>query len=290
MIYITYEDLCQDIRSHLAKIPRDVAGVVGVPRSGMLPATIIAEFLNVGLTTPDNAISVGTVEAALTQHGGRRLRDTGARKLLVVDDTCFTGGSLARTKKKLESPAFAGYELVFLVVYLEGDCKTMAPDVWLRDVRQAAKTGPFGWALYEWNILAHGRLTSRTLFDLDGVFCMEPPDERNEESYLRYIENPIPLYVPTGEPINICTYRLEKYRAQTLAFLHSIGIRNVNLNMCAAPSYEARRGVPPWQFKADAYWDERWLLFVESSDYQARKIHAVTGKPVLCIETNKVYA
>ena len=41
--------------------------------------------------------------------------------------------------------------------------------------------------------------------------------------------------------------------------------------------------------KADMYAKGEWLLFVESSDRQAQGIHAATGKPVICIETNKLY-
>lgn len=289
MLYVTYEDLCRDIRNNLPKIPRDVAGVLGIPRSGMLPATMIAEYLNVGLSTPDSVIAAGSVTRALLEHGGRRLRGAGSRTLLVVDDTCYHGNSISKAMRKFKHPAFAGCEFIFLVVYLEGPGDTVTPDVWLRDVREPAKNGPFGFAVYEWNLFAHGNLTRRTLFDLDGVFCLEPPDERNEEAYLQYIKNPIPLYIPTGDLISICTFRLEKYRQETLDFLHGIGAAHVNLYMYPAQSYVERQGVAPWQYKADMYMDDYWLLFVESEDYQARKIHGLTGKPVVCIESNTVY-
>lgn len=289
MIYITYEDLCRDIRNNLTLIPRYVAGVLGMPRSGMLPATIIAEHLNVGLSTPDGVIAAGSVTKALLEHGHREMRMDGPRVLLVVDDTCYHGNSMAKVQKKLKHPAFAGYEFIYLAVYLEGPCEKFKPHVWLRDIREPARRGPLGYALYEWNLFAHGNLTRRTLFDLDGVFCKEPPDERDEAAYLQYIKNPTPLYIPTGDLISICTFRLEKYRQETLDFLHGIGAAHVNLYMYPAQSYVERQGVAPWQYKADMYKDDYWLLFVESEDYQARKIRSLTGKPVVCIESNTVY-
>ena len=290
MIYITHEHLCRDIRLSLVKIPRNVCGVIGMPRSGMMPATIIAEHLNIGLSTPESVISAGSVEKALMEHGHRGMRTDGDKVLLVVDDTCYHGNSFADTAKKLKAPAFSGYDFIFLAVYLEGPCEKMRPDVWLRDIREPAKTGPFGYALYEWNLFAHGNLTRRTLFDLDGVFCQDPPDERDEDAYVRYIKNPVPLHIPTGGPITICTYRLEKYRKETIDFLERIGLKKVFVFMSQAKSYEERRrSISPWEYKAFIYSDDCWLLFVESDDYQARLIHEMTNKPVVCIETNKVY-
>ena len=55
--YLTYNDFTNDIRNNFKKIPKDVIGVIGIPRSGMLPATIIAEYLNVGLATIDEFIN-----------------------------------------------------------------------------------------------------------------------------------------------------------------------------------------------------------------------------------------
>ena len=248
----------------------------------MLPATMIAEFLNVGMTSVHGAIEAGSVELALCEHGGRPVHMHDSRKLLVVDDTCFHGNSITATKKKLWHDAFQGYEIIFLVVYLEGPCDKASPDIWLRDIREEAKGGPFGWAMYEWNIFAHGRLTDRTLFDLDGVICVEPPDERDVEKYESYIEKPIPLYVPTCNVINICTYRREMYRDVTIESLRVLGFKNINLFM-------SDRSIPSAKQKAEIYKDEKWLLFIESSRRQALEIHLMTGKPVICIDSNELF-
>ena len=283
MIYITYEELCRDVRRNIHRIPRDVCGVIGCPRSGMMPASIIAEYLNVGLTTLDTAIAVGSVEDALSEHGHRRLRNSESKKLLVVEDTCSHGTGLLAAKEKMKHHIFDGYEPIFLAVYLEGRCDRFMPDLWFRDIREEAKTGPFGWAVYEWNLFAHGRLTERTLFDLDGVICKDPPNEKLVGDYEAYIKNPTPKYIPTAECVHICTYRLRKYADYTIEGLSKLGIRKCHLQMASG------RDTPASYFKAQAYKDSNWLLFVESSDRQAREIHEMTGKPVICIETNKVY-
>lgn len=274
MIYVAYEDLCRDIRENLTKIPRDVCGVVGVPRSGMLPATIIAEYLNVPLIDIRSLQPLG--------NGGRRMRPDFGSKILVVEDTCFHGNSLSAAKRSINELGYSGKEFEFLAVYLEGPCDRDKPDIYLRDIREEAKGGPFGWALYEWNIFAHGRLTDRTLFDMDGVICVEPPDERDTEAYEAYIKKPTPLYVPTGAFINVCTYRLEKYRDITEQSLRDMGI-------CPVVHMASDRITPAWKVKAEMYKEQRWMLFVESSEWQARRIYEETGKPVFCVQTNELY-
>lgn len=280
MIYITYQDLCFDIRSNLWKIPHDVCGVVGVPRSGMLAASIIAEYLNVGLASLDALVADSD---ALQRHGGRRLRNTEGNKLLVVDDTCYCGNAKKVVEEHyLNLPVFEKYEIIYLVVYLEGPCTKAKPDIWLRDIRREAESNPFGWAIYEWNLIAHGRLTDHTLFDLDGVIVAEPPDERDVARYEAYIENPRPLFIPTGNAIAICTYRLEKYRDVTLASLARLGLHNVKLFMAKD------RSVRPSDMKASIYSDPRWMLFVESSPAQALSISISTLKPVICTTSNEM--
>lgn len=289
MEYITYENLCRDIRRNLSKIPRDVSGVIGIPRSGMLPATIIAEHLNVGLASVTDAVA-GSLNLALETHGHRELRFNGSRKLLVVDDTCYKGRSLASAKGKLHELEKLGYELIYLCVYLEGPADVAAPDIFLRNIRDKAQSWKPEFVLYEWNLFAHTWLTGRTLFDLDGVLCLDPPDERDQDAYEAYIQNPVPLHIPTADRVGVCTYRLPKYANETLAFLNNAGIFCSSLYMGPWATMEERAAQLPWEWKAAVFKDPQWLLFVESEDKQARKIFELTGKPVICIETNRAYA
>ena len=45
MIYKSYQDLSDAIRRNLWKIPQDVDIIVGIPRSGMIAALMVAELL-----------------------------------------------------------------------------------------------------------------------------------------------------------------------------------------------------------------------------------------------------
>lgn len=67
MKYITLNDLSNTIRTNIYKIPRDIDFIIGVPRSGMIAASIISSYLNVPL------IDVNSFVAGLEPGGGSRL-------------------------------------------------------------------------------------------------------------------------------------------------------------------------------------------------------------------------
>lgn len=293
MLYLTYNDLMNDIRGNLYKIQENAkngafCGVIGVPRSGMIPAGVISEYLNIGLCSLNEFLE-HQIDSFLN-HGKRLLNAANSekRRILVVDDTCFSGYSLWETKKKLEQFSDK-YEFVFMAVYLEGKCGYYFPDLYLRDVRDGV-----GFlnniVLYEWNILHH-HYQDNVIYDLDGVIFIEPPDERDTQDYINYIKSPIPLFIPsTQSSITICTYRLKKYYDITINSLRNVGIYNPNLIMYQSDRYEDRI-IPSYEYKSEIYKKlENKTLFVESDDFQARKIYENTGKPVYCTDTNKMYA
>lgn len=296
MEYISFETLCGDIRSNFWKIPKDVFGVIGIPRSGMLPATIISEFLNVGLASSNDLDrDCDLYELFSANHGNRYMKTDSGKKILVVDDTCFSGTQNLKIRNKIEN-LFGDrkdFEFIYVVVYMEGNGETSMPDIYLRDIRWMARSSENGIVLYEWNLFNHNpRTANRIMFDYDGVFCLDPPDERNTEEYERYIKDPVPLFLPTNNPavtINVVTYRLEKYRKETEEFLRKNGIRNLNIRMYPSFSYEERSKTKPEIYKGNYYKNSEAILFVESDDMQARMIRAISGKSVYCVKTNKIY-
>ena len=286
MKYITIDELNRTIRKNFHLIPHDVDFVIGVPRSGMLPATIISELLNCPL------IDLNSFLRGSKPSGGLRLqfrKDNalqGKRKALVIDDTIFNGRSMRETKSLLGG--LSKYiDFTYMVVYKEG--KSSDIDIFLEDVSMEAK--PI--VLYEWNIFHHyDEIMGKCVYDIDGVFLPNPPDERNEDKYIEYISTAKPLFIPSNTLGAICTYRLEKNRAITENWLASQGVRYKELVMFPSDSWDGRNrsGISPEKFKANYYKSQPWAeLFVESDDCQARKIAELSGKPVFCVESNKMY-
>lgn len=291
MKFVTLAELAGTIRKNVHKIPHDVDFVIGIPRSGVIAAGIIAEFLNAPLIDVDSFAKFGALPT-----GGRRSRFhrrpvTERSRVLVVDDTIFHGWSLRETKNKLAPFARKfGYEFVYLAVFLEGPNDGV--DIWLEDLRRYTD-GYTTFVLYEWNIFHHvPKLMGECIYDIDGVLCLDPPDERSGQPYLDYLPNAVPLFTPTVKVGELVTYRLEKYRELTEWWLYSQGVKYGALTMFPAKSYDERSGmgISPAAFKADIYRIRPWAkLFVESDDRQAREIYGLAGKPVYSVETNKIY-
>lgn len=288
MKYITLNDLNNTIRKNICKIDHDIDCVIAVPRSGMIPGSIISEFLNVPL------IDINSFCEGLTPTGGNRLKlvqreDRERKKLLVIDDTCYSGGSMKEAKERL-SVFKDKYDFIYCAVYAEGKGINEL-DVYMEDVRKY--TDNLDIVLYEWNIFHHYPFISgRTMYDLDGVMCVDPCDERMKAVYEDYIRNAVPLFVPTVKIYKIVTFRLIKYADITVNWLRRHNIRYDNLIMFNAENYEdrAKSGITPEQMKGNAYKnDANAILFVESDDFQAQKIHEISGKPVLCVGTNILY-
>lgn len=117
MKYITISDLSETIRKNLWKIPRDIDFIIGIPRSGMIAASMISSYLNVPL------IDINSYMAGLKPYGGLRLTffnrtHTATNKVLVIDDTVANGRSINETKRQLSQ--VQGINFVYMCVYLEG--------------------------------------------------------------------------------------------------------------------------------------------------------------------------
>ena len=178
MKYITISDLSETIRKNIWKIPRDIDLIIGVPRSGMIGASIIASYLNVPL------IDINSFINGSEPWGRLRLKyftntHVKTNKVLVIDDTVSSGRAMMETREKLTN-ANAQVQFIYMCVYLEGWGENSV-DLYLEDVRQYTNNFK-DIVVYEWNIFQHHpSLMDRCLYDIDGVFCVEPPDERNEE-------------------------------------------------------------------------------------------------------------
>lgn len=286
MKYITFTELVNDIRSNIYKVPHDIDFVIGIERSGMIVASIISEYINVPLIGLEAFIN-GCKPTGGDRLGLTQKKDT--KKVLIVDDTCNSGKAMIRAKGKLKGND--DYEFIYLVAYLEGLGNRFV-DIYLRDLRQYTNHPPY-IVLYEWNVMNHYSFyTQHFMFDMDGVFCLDPPDDRNTEEYENYIKNAIPLFIPKVNIGKIVTYRLSKYMDITEKWLKEQGIRYEQLVMFQGNSVNERNnsGISPEYMKGTVYKnDPNSILFIESDDWQAMNIHQISGKPVLCVSTNKLY-
>ena len=284
MNYQSYADMADVIRRNLWKVPSDVDVIVGVPRSGMIAALMIAELLN-----KPCASLCPSGEYSMVRGGTREsmTRTVSYGKLLLVEDVVNTGDSLARALQSWKERHPSGYpQILTAAIYVEGREAKDKVDIWLQDNYRADDPDWF----YEWNLLHHSK-SDRCIWDIDGLLCKNPPDDHDTAVYESYLAAPIPMVIPTYKVGMFVTYRLEQYRGITESWLRSNGIRYSELCMFPAPDRDTRNAqMSPAFFKAGIYnCRPDMLLFIESDPDQARRIHEISGKPVYCYESGIMY-
>ena len=284
MVYRSYEDLANCIRQNLWKLPLDTDIIVGVPRSGMIPALMIAEYLNKPCADLD-----GFMEGRMLSYGtrGGMMKECTrvCMKVVVMDDCVCSGKSIDEVRERLVQIADK-YEIVYGCVYAEGEYASQHVDFFFEDITQSDKV-----YIKEWNALHlfKNRMKS-SMWDVDGLLSKDPPEDKNLAKYEAYLHNAIPMIIPTNYIGAFVTYRLEKYRKVTEDWLRKHGIKYGQLIMYNAPSIEARNIERSSAYKARIYKGAVWAkLFYESSRKQAERIFEKTGKPVFCYENGKLY-
>lgn len=267
----SHADMAQAIAANLHRIDRSKFDVVvGIPRSGMLPATIIATSLQLPL-----ADVVGYGKGIVHGPSGKAMAP--GRKVLLVDDTVNKGRAMARAVSLLPK----GTKITRLCVYgpYQVDDPSAIVDIAFEECR-----GPRAFA---WNIWKHRRLP-RWGFDMDGVLCRDNEKTENDDGprYARFIAGAEPLYLPQRPIGHIVTCRLERYRSETESWLRRHGVTFGQLHMMPYASKAERMAAGNrGGWKAGIVKQLGVEMFVESSPRQAAIIARETGLPVFCTGT-----
>lgn len=250
----------------------------------MLAASMIALALNRKLADLshlqfDLPLAHGTTrQPAQSIHGTAR----DAHSVLLVDDSVLTGRSMTEAQRVISALDFAG-KLRTLAVFAAPESTSMV------DIHLEKVTLP---RVFEWNVM-HRVEAGDYCLDLDGVLCLDPSEIENDDGplYQKFLTQALPLVTPTYTVGHIVTSRLERYRGPTEDWLRRNNVRYGSLHMLDLADAATRRrlGVHA-SFKADVYRGLREAcLFIESDVSQAGIIAHLSGKPVLCYETQQMY-
>ena len=129
---ITVKELNKDILNNLHKIPANIDLVVGIPRSGLLVATLISLYLNLPLTDID-----GLIEQHAFQHGKTKncnnFKDfQEIETVLVVEDSSNSGSSIREVKKIIDEHCI-NKKIIYLAAYVT-EYTTNLVDIYFRKV------------------------------------------------------------------------------------------------------------------------------------------------------------
>ena len=275
----TFQSLTDTIRGNIHNLPRDIDLVIGIPRSGMIPAYMLALFLNKPACSLPEFIKGVSFEHGFTQ---RAMAPITIHKVLVVDDSIHSGASLAKAKQKL-LPFSADYVFEYAAIYARTSSKCLV-DYYFEIIDSDR--------IFQWNYLNHA-YASRFCYDFDGVLCVDPTDEENDDgaNYEKFLENAKPLYIPGYKIYAIVTARPEKYRPQTEAWLKKHNVLYETLYMMDVTSAEERRKLGNHAgFKAEIYRKlDKAICFIESDPRQAKEIAKLSGKRCICVKTDEYF-
>ena len=277
MNYRSISDLNETILRNIYIIPRDIDLIVGVPRSGMMPANLLSLYLNLPYTDIHSFI-----KGYIYKSGARKqfFDSSEYKKILVVDDSIASGSALRECKENLQH-LNAKFEFKYCVVYATPE-KESALDY----VFELVSTPRY----FQWNIFNHSTL-EKACFDIDGVLCKDPSSEENDDGkkYRSFLLNAAPLYIPGSKIGTLVTSRLEKYREETEAWLKANNVKYNKLVMLDLPDMKTRQKTNcHGTHKAKEYKLKNYNLFVESELGQAIDINRITKKPVFCTENFKM--
>lgn len=263
-LWITAARLTADAAKLILRLPSSIDAIVGIARSGLLPATIAATHWHLPLW------QLGRGGPLTPVGSGGRMRDRATsqqpRHVALIDDTAAGGGSMREAMRTL-GEVWPGTTVTRAVVYCHPQGR--------RWVDLAAAILP-GKHFLAWNFPNSGH-AERSAFDFDGVLC-ENGDGRTE---------PKPLYLPRRRPIPlIITGRAEQHRGGTIRWLAKHGASCDMLIMRPREVRDDAKSIARW--KADEFRQSRFSLFVESESDQGPLIAELARKPVLCIGCQRV--
>lgn len=265
--FVTCADLARDTLVLASKLPSAICAVAGIPRSGMIPASLLATHLHVPLLSLDSQ-GLHALGSGLRLRGDNDLNRPGP--IVVVDDTSMYGGAMRKAQADWKACG-QKRDVLFASVYASpaGDhTQGPVPDVWAVDLPSPH--------FLEWCLFNCGYV-NKTAFDFDGVMTVDQTKK--------------PLYLPRKYPIPlIVTGRFERERERTEAWLSEYGIKFKKLVMYQGTPEQrdvigeiAAHKILAWQK------EPRIERFVESDPAQAELIAEVMHKPVICPTVAKVF-
>lgn len=288
----TFHDLNVTIANNLHRFDRDnIDGIVGIPRSGSAPASLLATHLQKPVADLDHFCKTGML------HGRSGTEAVGVKRVILLDDTVNKGRAMRRASDMLRK---ARPNVAFLRVSVWGPYQLEEPskevDFWLEDLR-----GP---RVFQWNMWKHIRLP-RWFFDFDGVLCRDPDKEENDDGprYENFLKTAAPMFLPTRPIGHIITSRNEKWRRETIGWLEKHRIQYSSLHMCPCETKRDRMsfmkgiegGRGGWKSSVVKRLIEKGKLeykpelFIESDPKQAAIIARQTGLLSFCTRSQTVF-
>lgn len=273
--YVSVAQLSSDIRTRLYLIPTTADLIVGIPRSGMVPAYLIGLFLNRMVTDLDTFLADGPMGHGNTRDVGVALATpSSAKHILLVDDSVASGSAMKVSLQRIRASAFRGKVTTCAAI--------VAPS--MRGSVDVAFTFLSVPRIFEWNAFHHPCIEN-ACFDLDGVLCEDPPSYLHdaESRYVEFLQSARPRFKSTRRIAHIVSERPERYRQLTQQWLAAHQISFGELHLLQGGASERLHPAACSAHKAKVYAATNASLFYESDAIQAQQIAQRAARAVLCV-------
>ena len=280
-VFITVEDLTKHTIELAGRLPR-LDAIIAVPRSGLMPGSILATILHV----PLYAISPMLRHVTYIGNGHRLGRQPQAPSgnVLVIDDTASHGGTLAEILAALKGQV---------------DLRKVYTAAIYASPKAAEKLLDFVAHVYpqphflEW-CFVNTFWAIHLAFDFDGIICAEPTTYDAAPEYRHFLSNARPLYLPKMHAPIIVSARCDWTRHASLDWLTRHGITPKKLILWDGDP-DARWATPDtvaiWKAKqlATLRHTDQIKLYAESDPGQAATIAEAAKMPVICPVARRVF-
>lgn len=265
--FVTFDDLVACTNRWVRSFPEVYDLIVGIPRSGLLVANIIASKLGKPLTTPDRLTENSVWMTNRSLH-----ENVGFKKILLVDDRVSKGRELRSALATLRQ--HGDFQITKASLFVTAEAAHLV-DLYYKVIPDPV--------LFEWNLMHAKKGNLAT--DLDGVICHNPPKglDADEAAYLEWIRNARPYLVPLYEIDAIVSSRLERYRTVTEEWLAKNRVPYKKLILWDLPSINDRHGRFA-KYKAEILLRIKPDVYWESNFNEAKQIYDSTRIPTLCVD------
>ncbi len=163
--YRSILDMTQLIKKKIVEIPMDCDFVVGIPRSGLIPATIIATIMNLPMVPIEVLLDNTVRNTTINSKKWKKEIDLNEKKtwkVLLVEDSVNHGNSITIAKRKLEESPFS---LTVFVMCIYG---TQYSSDYVDCVFEVCPQPRFfEWNIQHSNILKHALVDSSVIVDAE---------------------------------------------------------------------------------------------------------------------------
>ena len=270
--FVTMDELLGWTSDWASELPGSYDLVIGIPRSGLLVANIIAIKMGKPLSTPELFLR------GECWMGGNIKPPANFGKILLVDDSVSSGESMRKAAAAIRSRA-PGAQLTRAALIV-GENSAESADLSFKTIAAPR--------LFEWNMLHTKR--GVLVCDLDGVICENCPPgcDADEAAYTAWIKAARPYLIPAFKVDYILSARLERYRPETEAWLAAHGVDYGELLLWDVKEKKDRNGFYS-KYKIAALVKIKPDMVWESNSGQARDIWDATRIPTLCTDTKVFY-